>query len=146
MTQCVGCMSAKDVYHEVVKTILQKDGWIITHDPLILKFASNRHLRIDLGAEQLIIAQKDTRQIAVEIKSFLAPSEITEFHLALGQFLNYRVGLKKKHIERTLYLAVPLETYQDFFLEEFTQISLQEYQVKLLVFDPENEVIVQWIE
>ena len=139
-------MSAKDVYHEVVKAILQKDGWTITHDPLILKFASNRHLRIDLGADLLIVAQKDTRKIAVEIKSFLSPSEMADFHLALGQFLNYRVALKTKNLERTLYLAVPLETYQDFFLEEFTQISLQEYQVKLLVFDPENEEIVQWIE
>ncbi|WP_413773910.1 element excision factor XisH family protein [Nostoc sp. MG11] len=27
-------MSAKDVFHEVVKKALQKDGWQITHDPL----------------------------------------------------------------------------------------------------------------
>ncbi len=26
-------MSAKDAFHEVVKTALQKDGWQITHDP-----------------------------------------------------------------------------------------------------------------
>lgn len=139
-------MSAKDVYHEIVKTILQKDGWIITHDPLILKFSSNRRLRIDLGAEQLIAAYKDTQKIAIEIKSFLAPSEISEFHLALGQFLNYRVALKTKEPERILYLAVPLEIYNNFFLEEFTQISLKEYRVKLLVFDPEQEAIAQWID
>jgi hypothetical protein len=139
-------MSAKDVYHEIVKTAIQKDGWTITHDPLILKFASNRRLRIDLGAEQLIAAQKNTRKIAIEIKSFLAPSEIAEFHLALGQFLNYRVALKTKDPERILYLAVTLEIHQDFFAEEFTQLSLQEYQVKLLVFDPNNEVITTWID
>ncbi len=139
-------MSAKDVYHEIVKTILQKDGWIITHDPLILKFSSNRRLRIDLGAEQLIAAYKDTQKIAIEIKSFLAPSEISEFHLALGQFLNYRVALKTKEPERILYLAVPLEIHNNFFLEEFTQISLKEYRVKLLVFDPEQEAIAQWID
>ena len=27
-------MSAKDVFHEVVKKALQKDGWQITQDPL----------------------------------------------------------------------------------------------------------------
>jgi hypothetical protein len=27
-------MSAKDVFHEVVKIALQKDGWQITHDTL----------------------------------------------------------------------------------------------------------------
>jgi hypothetical protein len=27
-------MSAKDVFHEVVKIALQKDGWEITNDPL----------------------------------------------------------------------------------------------------------------
>ena len=139
-------MSAKDVYHEIVKTILQKDGWIITHDPLILKFSSNRRLRIDLGAEPLIAAYKHTQKIAIEIKSFLAPSEISEFHLALGQFLNYRVALKAKEPDRILYLAVPLEVYNNFFLEEFTQISLKEYRVKLLVFDPEQEAIAQWID
>ena len=26
-------MSAKDRFHQVVKTALIKDGWIITHDP-----------------------------------------------------------------------------------------------------------------
>ncbi|MEG4809767.1 element excision factor XisH family protein [Microcoleus sp. F8-D3] len=29
-------MSAKDVFHEVVKIALQKDGWQITHDPYTL--------------------------------------------------------------------------------------------------------------
>jgi hypothetical protein len=137
-------MSAKDVYHNTVKAALQKDGWTITHDPLILEFSLGRQLRIDLGAEQIIAAQKDTVRIAVEIKSFLAPSTIYEFHTALGQFLNYRVGLKIKEPERRLFLAVPLEIYQDFFSEELTQLSVQEYQVSLLIFDPKDEVIVQW--
>jgi XisH protein len=34
---------AKDIFHNTVKTALQKDGWIITHDPykLRLKGACN---------------------------------------------------------------------------------------------------------
>jgi hypothetical protein len=30
-------MAAKDVFHNVVKTALQKDGWVITDDPLTLR-------------------------------------------------------------------------------------------------------------
>ncbi|MGD2180718.1 element excision factor XisH family protein [Lusitaniella coriacea LEGE 07167] len=52
---------------------------------------------VDLTAEKLITAQKAERKIAVEIKSFLRESEITEFHLALGQFSNYRLALKQKN-------------------------------------------------
>ena len=51
-------------------------------------------MSIDLGAEQLIGAQKDNQKIAVEIKSFLSKSSaISEFNTALGQFINYRAAL-----------------------------------------------------
>ncbi len=48
---------------------------------------------VDLGAERLLAAQKQGQQIAVEVKSFVGASEVTEFHLALGQTLNYRLAL-----------------------------------------------------
>ncbi len=136
-------MAAKDAYHDTVKAALQKDGWIITHDPLILELSSGR-LEIDLGAERLIAAQRDNAQIAVEIKSFLAPSLTSEFHNALGQFLNYRVALKLKEPNRVLFLAVPVKVYRNFFSGELAQLSVAEYNVKLLIFDPEQEVIVKW--
>jgi hypothetical protein len=107
-------MAAKDVFHQVVKTALQKDGWTITDDPLSLQLEDDQ-VFIDLGAERLIAAQRDSEKIAVEIKSFLAPSTLSEFHTALGQFLNYRIVLREKQPERVLYLAVNLEIYNDFF-------------------------------
>lgn len=137
-------MPARDVYHGVVKTALQKEGWIITHDPLVLELSSGR-LQVDLGAEYLIAAQRDKQRIAVEIKSFLAPSTTAEFHTALGQFLNYRVVLKVKEPSRILFLAIPAKIYLNFFTGELAQLSVSEYHVKLLVFDPGGEVIVQWI-
>lgn len=136
-------MAAKDVYHDTVKAALRKDGWVITHDPLILELSSGR-LKIDLGAERLIAAQRNNAQIAVEIKSFLAPSLTSEFHNALGQFLNYRVALKLKEPNRVLFLAVPAKVYRNFFSGELAQLSVAEYNVKLLIFDPEQEVIVKW--
>ena len=136
-------MAAKDAYHNTVIVALKKDGWLITHDPLILELSSGR-LEVDLGAERLIAAQKDRTQIAVEIKSFLAPSLTSEFHKALGQFLNYRVALKVKEPNRILFLAIPAKVYRNFFTGELAQLSIREYNVKLLVFDPEREVIVEW--
>ena len=136
-------MSARDIFHDAVKVALQKDGWTITHDPLSIDLVDGQ-LQVDLGAERLLGAQREGEQIAVEIKSFLAPSAVSEFHTALGQFLNYRVALKIKEPERILYLAVPLEIYESFFSRQLPQLSIQEYQLKLLVFDPESEVVVQW--
>ena len=40
---------------------------------------------INLGAEKLIAAEKDSVKIAVEIKSFVSPSEIQDLENALGQ-------------------------------------------------------------
>ena len=34
-------------------------------------------------------------RIAVEIKTFLAPSTISEFHIAVGKFMNYRMVLEE---------------------------------------------------
>ena len=61
---------ARDKYHNVVRRALEKDGWTITHDPLRYKIGS-RKIEVDLGAEQLIGAEKGTEKIAVEIKSFI---------------------------------------------------------------------------
>lgn len=136
-------MSAKDLFHNAAKAALQNDGWIITDDPLYFRLGDNQ-LRVDLAAERLITAERAEEKIAVEVKSFLAPSAISEFHTALG-FLNYRAVLQMQQPYRLLYLAVPIEIYQTFFRRDLRQLSIQTYQLKLIVFDPTSEVIVQWI-
>ncbi|RCJ23494.1 fatty-acid oxidation protein subunit alpha [Nostoc sp. ATCC 43529] len=138
-------MSAKDIFHKAVKQALQKEQWVITDDPLKFKFG-NVNFQIDLGAERLLAAERAGEKIAVEIKSFLNPSAITDFYAALGQFLSYRLALKAAEPERVLYLAVPVDAYKTFFQLEFTQTAVKTYQVLLVVYDPVNEVIVQWIK
>ncbi len=101
---------------------------------------------IDLGAEQLLAATKDNEKIAVEIKTFLAPSTISEFHTAVGQFINYRIALEYDDPERTLYLAVPLDIYTRFFTYSFIQMVIERNQIPLLVYDTEKEEISQWIK
>lgn len=137
-------MSAKDAFHEIVKLALQKEGWQITHDPFYLSFGGVE-MYVDLGAERLIAAEKENEQIAIEIKSFLAPSAISEFHTAIGQFINYRCAIKQLDPNRTLYLAVPLEAYNTFFNLQFPQIIIQECQIKIMVYDRTEEIISKWI-
>jgi XisH protein len=137
-------MSAKDVFHEVVKKALQKDGWQITHDPLSIS-VGGVNVSIDLAAEKLIAAERQGEKIAVEVKSFLEKSSaISEFHTALGQFINYRGALRRRQPERILYLAVPLTTYKTFFQLDFPQAMIEENQVKMIIYDVEGEVIFKW--
>jgi XisH protein len=134
---------AKDLFHDVVKTALIKDGWTITDDPLFLKVGGIDFF-IDLGAEKLLAAERDGKKIAVEIKSFINTSSITDFHLAIGQFINYRVALKASDPERQLFLAVPDIAYNTFFQKEFPRMVIEQYQLELFVYDIENEVILLW--
>lgn len=140
----VYAMPAKDTFHNLIKLALQKDDWTITHDPLTLEIGL-RQIYIDLGAEKLIGAEKDNQKIAVEVKSFTGASSITEFHLAVGQFLNYRSVLRRQQPNRILYLAVPTEIYSSFFKEELPQLSIEDYHINLVIFDPETAEILQWI-
>jgi XisH protein len=136
-------MSAKDRYHDAVKSALLKEQWKIT-DPLILKYEDTDEVRIDLGAERLLAAERGSEKIAVEIKSFLSESALFDYHGALGQFLNYRLVLEALEPERILYLAVPLTAYEVFFQRPLAKASVRTYQVKLLVYNPIEEVIVRW--
>lgn len=137
-------MAQRDLFHEAVKVALQKDNWVITDDPLKVE-AGGAKFEIDLGAESLLAAERAGEKIAVEIKTFLGDSPITDYHAALGQFLNYRLALELNQSDRQLYLAVPVAVYEALFQREFLQISVERYQINRIVYDPINEVIVQWI-
>lgn len=136
-------MAAKDLFHNAVKQGLLKEDWVITADPLKIKIEGVK-FEIDLAAEKVLAAQKAGQKIAVEIKSFLNTSAITDFHAALGQFLNYRLALKMVESDRILYLAVPIDTFESFFQEKFTQEAVNLYQVKLIIYDPVEEVVIKW--
>lgn len=138
-------MAAKDIFHNSVVSTLLKDGWEITADPLIVKI-DNLEFRIDLRAARIFKAQKGGKEIAVEVKSFVGLSPIYEFHLAVGQILNYRYVLRKKQPDLLLYLAVNLDAYQNFFSRSLIQEIITEYKIKLLIFDSSNEEIILWKE
>ncbi|HLP87217.1 MAG TPA: XisH family protein [Nostocaceae cyanobacterium] len=138
-------MAAKDLYHDAVKQALLKDEWAIVADPLKIKIGRIK-LEIDLAADRVVAADKAGQKIAVEIKSFLSSSVITDFHAALGQFLNYRLALQMTEPDRILYLAVPLDTFNLSFHETLIQEAIKIYQVKIIVYNQSEEVITEWID
>ncbi|MFM7601105.1 MAG: element excision factor XisH family protein [Pseudanabaena sp.] len=137
-------MSARDLFHEIVKNALQKENWQITHDPYALQ-ADSFDLAIDLGAEKIIAAEQGETKIAIEIKSFLSPSKISEFYGALGQFITYRLALQKIEPDRILYLAVPDNLYDKFFDTTLVQELMQQNTVYLITYDINQEAISKWI-
>lgn len=137
-------MSARDLFHEAVKHGLEKEQWHISQDPLKLEWEEVK-VKIDLAAERLIAAERGEEKIAVEIKSFVGTSAISDFHTALGQFLNYRIMLEENESQRQLYLAVPVEIYQTFFQSRFAQVAIKRHQLNLIVYDPIGEEILTWI-
>jgi hypothetical protein len=137
-------MPAKDFYHDTVRSALEKDGWTITEDPLTLSIGS-RSVYVDLGARKLLAANKEDRQIAVEIKSFIGNSPVRELETALGQYLLYSQILEDQNYHRVLYLAVSQAVYLDLFSEAIGQLILNKNNLKLIVFDIHSEEITKWI-
>ena len=137
-------MPAKDIYHNTVITALEKDDWIITHDPLVIRWGK-KDLYVDLGAEKLIAAEKNNQKIAIEIKSFISKSAIDDLEKALGQYILYYDLLVKLQPERTLYLAIHREPYVDVFEDPIGEVLLENQRLKLLVFDQLQEIILKWI-
>ncbi len=91
-------------------------------------------------------AEKNGEKIAIEIKSFLGASNIYDFYLAFGQFLNYREALYKQDPERTLFLAVPDNVHETFFKNEFILEMVGKFKLKLVSYNIETEEIVKWIK
>ena len=92
----------------------------------------------------LIAAEKGEQKIAVEVKSFVARSTISEFHRAVGQFNDYFVALEEYDPVRVLYLAVPETIYNGFFQKNIIRKSLARIGAKIVVYDPVKEKIISW--
>ena len=78
------------------------------------------------------------------MKSFIGSSLINEFHLALGQILNYRTVLRSVDPQRSLYLAISNSVYETFFTNPFIQGQIAEYSVSLIVVSLDQEEVVEW--
>jgi hypothetical protein len=138
-------MPAKDIIHNIVRAALVSDGWTITHDPFKIRMGNVR-VFADLGAEKALAAEKDSRKIAVEIKSFAGPSLIDELEKALGQYGLYVALLDTIEPDRTVYLAVSEESYTNVFDTAAGRIVMEKLSVRLIVVHLGERKIVKWIE
>jgi hypothetical protein len=112
---------ARDRYHKAVRIALEKEGWVITHDPLVFS-VGEVDMEVDLGAEAILGAERNNQKIAIEIKSFIDDSPVSAFHKARGQYENYLLGLQLFEPDRVLFLAVPKLIYDTFFQRPFIKL------------------------
>jgi hypothetical protein len=136
---------AKDFFHQHLKSALITDGWTITHDPYYLK-VDNVTYPIDVAAERIIAAEKGFEKIAVEVKSFLRDSMVNEFHGALGQYLTYDTNIVLQEPDRLVYLAITEKIYESMAKTRAIINSLERFNVRLIIFDPEKKEITAWIK
>lgn len=139
-------MAARDLYHQACVTALVKDGWKITHDPLMMPFG-DRDVLIDIGAERLLAAERNGERIAVEIMSFIGLSPMHDFQAAVGQYVTYDEALTDSATgaDRKLYLAVRLETFTDLFRDAAWMKLVRRRRMNLIVFNPETLEVTRWI-
>ena len=91
------------------------------------------------------MADKEGQKIAVEVKSFIGHSETKDLELALGQFALYHAILEDSEPARRLFLAIPKEAHTALFTEPIGLELLRKDRLRLIVFEPDRGVILQWI-
>lgn len=136
-------MPKEDRYHPVVLQCLQKAGWSIIKEQEYISIGTqndtNRRLYIDIKARR-----NDEQLILIEVKG-LERSPVHELMEMLGQYLIYRMALDYLAIEIPLYIAISEGAYQDIIQHVLGQEMMNRYVIPLLIFDPVQEEIVQWI-
>jgi hypothetical protein len=136
-------MSTPDLYHDVVRDALRKDGWRITHTALQLKARAASSTEESWEGPWLI-ADKDERKGAVAVDSFIgrsSPADVIQTWERLGFS---RPRLHALDSDRVVYLAVRQATYSACFGGTDGDLLLAKEGIQLIVFDPRAEVIVQW--
>jgi len=134
-------MPAKDRYHDAVKHALNKDGWTVEDEQFALTI-DQRNLWID------ILASKGEPRlvILVEVKELAAvDSAVEALANAIGKFEMYRLALQSAKVNIPLFLAVTKQSYDGILSEKIGQLVIQHARIPLIVFDREQEVILQWI-
>jgi hypothetical protein len=128
----------EDKLKEAVQLALGLAGVQIIADPYRFRSGGFKY--------QIDLAVKVTGLMAVvEIKSFLSLSFLEDFYAAIGQYITYRYALQLAQIHADLYLAVPSNVHAKHFAKPLIKGILEMHHVKLIVFDPEDNQSIQWI-
>jgi hypothetical protein len=106
----------------------------------------NLTIFVDLGAEEVIVAEKNGEKIAIEVKTFSNPSFMTALYEAIGKYAVYLKALKLDESDRVLYLAMPEDVYDRYSKEPLFIGSLEDGNVNLILFETSIEKITRWIK
>jgi hypothetical protein len=102
-------------------------------------------LRVDLGAEKVIAAERGVDKIAVEIKTFAKDSFIYEFYEVSGQYQFYEEFLTEQDNDRILYLAISEVIYKARFLpDESVMRMCQKIGIKFIIVNISSQIIKEW--
>lgn len=138
-------MPQKDAIHDLVRHALQRAGWHIVTEQLMLE-EDDLRVFIDMVAAPTAAIRLpiSTGSIAVEVKSFTSASFVTDLHEAVGQYLLYADRLQARGYAYTLFLAIPSRTYTAYFHRPGVQRLIARHQVRLLVVNLTHAEIETW--
>jgi hypothetical protein len=63
---------------------------------------------------------------------------------ALGQYLVYRSIMRRSQPDRELFLAVPTDIAK-LFDEPLGELLIEDYDLRVVVFDPKQKEIIRWL-
>jgi hypothetical protein len=134
-------MPARDRYHNTVIRALARAGWAVTAEQVAIIVAARR-LWIDFQA----VNKAGSRVILVEVKGFeYMPSPVDYLGEVVGKYVLYRAALEYIQVDDPLCLAVPTAAYEGILSEDIGQQVIMRAGIRLLIFDPAKEEVVQWL-
>ena len=120
---------------------------------------SNHELIARLTLDTLIINELQTYWNSSDCKNyelwtvqpwtdsrFLQESIVNEHHKVVGQYINYRIHLRKIDVERIPFLAITTKAYKKLQTLPPLLESFEECNIKLIIVDPEKRTIQSWIK
>jgi hypothetical protein len=132
---------AKDRYHDTVVRALTKGGWTVTAQQVAVA-VPGRRLWIDLRA----VMASDSLVVLIEVKGFeKMPSPVDYLASVVGQYVLYRAALDLVGLSTPLYLAVPVAAYEGILGETLGKQAVETAGIRIMLFDPIMEEIIQWI-
>jgi hypothetical protein len=78
-------MSRRDTLHDSTRRTLEKDGWIITDDPLILVLEKTL-LKADLGAEKFLQQKRKIGGLRLKLKILILHPLLVHWKRQWGNF------------------------------------------------------------
>lgn len=136
-------MAREDRDHKAVRQALENEDWIIVRQQALLRYGPSFYGKLDLIARANITATQGERTIVVEVKSFSTALKMAELEKAVGQYLIYKSWLVRKEPNWTVFLAITTKVAH-FFEREALQVIINDYGIRLLIVDAEQERIVAW--